>query len=105
MKEDVMYQFVRTVEAKNAAYIPAALKFAGEVTAYLNKAYAVQLHYGIELFSGARLHWHLQTDSLDALTALNGKLMQDREYAAILERARDLWVEGSFRDTVISMVG
>ena len=98
-----MFQLIRTVQAKNAAYIPAALQFAGEVTAYVNKTYSLNLKHGVELFSGATLHWHFQADSLDKISALNAKLMQDREYLAILNKAKDFWVEGSFRDCLVSM--
>ena len=100
-----MFQFIRTVEAKNAAMIPAALQFAGEVTSYLKKTYALDLKYGVSMFSGATLHWFFQTDSVDKITALNAKLMQDREYAAMLVKAKDLWVDGSFRDTLVNLVG
>ena len=100
-----MYQFIRTIEAKNAAAIPAALQFAAEVTAYVNKTYSLGLHCGIEMFSSATLHWFFQTDSLDKISALNSKLMKDREYAAILDKAKDLWVEGTFKDTIVALAG
>lgn len=100
-----MFQFIRTVDAKNAAMIPAALQFAGEVTTYLKKTYALDLKYGVAMFSGATLHWFFQTDSLDKISALNAKLMQDREYGAMLVKAKDLWVDGSFKDTIVNLVG
>ncbi len=100
-----MFQLIRTVEAKNAAALPAALQFAAEATAYVNKTYALNVQYGVESFAGAVLHWHLQTDSIDKLTALNAKLMQDREYGALLMKAKDLWVDGTFKDTVVNLLG
>lgn len=99
-----MFQFTRTVEAKHGAYLPSALKFAGEVTTYLNKTYGLKLHFGAEVFSGATIHWYFDVNSLDELSALNAKLMQDREYAAILDRAKDIWLEGSFRDRVVNVI-
>lgn len=100
-----MFRFIRTVEAKNAAMLPAALQFAGEITSYVNKTYGLNLQYGLEVFSGAVLHWQFQTDSLDKVTALHAKLLQDREYGALLSKAKDLWVDGTFKDTVVSIVG
>ncbi len=100
-----MYQFIRTVDARNAALLPAALEFAGNVTAYLKKAYALDLKYGVSMFSGATLHWIFQTDSLDKISALHAKLLQDREYGAMLVKAKDLWVDGSFKDTIVNLVG
>ncbi len=98
-----MFQFIRTVQARNGALVPAALQFAGEVTAYVKKTYSLDLSYGIEMFSTATLHWHFQADSLDKITALNAKLMQDREYLGLLAKGSELWVDGSFKDTIVSM--
>jgi hypothetical protein len=104
-QEGSMFQFIRTVEAKNAAMLPAALQFAAEVTTYVNKTYALGLKYGMEVFSGATLHWHFQTDSLDKITAIHTKLLQDRDYGEMLTKAKDLWVDGTFKDTIVSIVG
>jgi hypothetical protein len=100
-----MFLFMRTVEAKNAAMLPAALQFAAEVTTYVNKTYALGVKYGVEVFSGATLHWHFETDSLDKITAIHAKLMQDREYGALLMKGKDLWVDGTFKDTILTIAG
>ncbi len=100
-----MFQFIRTVEAKNAAMLPAALQFAAEVTTYVNKTYALGVTYGVEMFSGATLHWHFETESLDKISAIHAKLMQDREYGAMLTKAKDLWVDGTYKDTVVAITG
>jgi hypothetical protein len=100
-----MFRFTRTVTVKLAVNIPAALQWATEVTAYLNKAYALDMKFGIEIFGEGKIHWYIDTDSLDKLTAINGKLMQDREYNGLLEKARSLWLEGGLKDTVVKIVG
>lgn len=100
-----MYRFTRTVTVNTAANTPAALQWAGEVTAYLNKAYALNAKFGIEIFGAARIHWYHDTDSLDKLTGINAKLMQDREYIGLLEKGRGLWLEGALKDTVVVIVG
>ncbi len=99
-----MYRFVRTSMPKTAASQRAAVQWAAEVAGYLKKAYAVDLKYGVELFGPGNVHWHLETDSVDKITALNAKLMQDRAYSELLEKGKALWVEGSMKDTLVFLV-
>lgn len=100
-----MYRFTRTVTLKTAANTPAALKWAGEATAYLNKAYALNMKFGIEIFGAGKIHWCFDTDSLDKITAINGKMLQDGEYIGLLEKGRGLWLDGALKDTVVAIVG
>ncbi len=100
-----MYRFIRTATVKNGALLPAALQFATEVSSYLNKAYSLDLKFGMELFGTPTLHWFLDTDSLDKISALNAKMLQDREYLGILDKAKALWVEGGLEDTVVNIPG
>lgn len=100
-----MYHFIRTVTVKLAVDYPAALQFAGAVSAYLNKTYSLNMKFGIETFGTSNIHWHFDTDSLDKISAVNTKLMQDQEYLGLLEKAKGLWVEGSLKDTLVRIVG
>ena len=100
-----MYRFIRTATVKTGASQPPGLQFAGEVTAYVNKAYALNMKYGTELFGECKIHWHFDIDSLDKGTAIAAKLMQDREYAGMLEKSKGLWLEGSLKDTIVTIVG
>ncbi|HET7825492.1 MAG TPA: hypothetical protein VFK90_09160 [Anaeromyxobacter sp.] len=97
-----MFQFVRKVTPKNGAAVPGALAFAAEVTGYLNKAYGIDIKFGIQLFGPPQLFWQFETDSIDKMTMLNAKLMQDRAYLALLQQAKDLWLDGSLEDAVVS---
>jgi hypothetical protein len=99
-----MFQFIRNATPRNGASIPVALRFAAEVTGYLNKTYGTHLRFGIRIFGKPQLFWEMETESVDKLTALNAKLMQDREYAKMLENADDLFVDGSLEDTIVSFV-
>ncbi len=99
-----MYRFIRTATVKNAALLPAALKFASQVTAHLNKNYGVSMRFGAELFGGARIHWHFEADSVDKMQQINERLMEDKEYAAMLEKFQENWVEGSMQDALIKMI-
>jgi hypothetical protein len=100
-----MYRFLRTATVKTAANQGAGLLWAAETTAYLNKTYALGLSYGMELFGECRIHWQLDTDSLEKLTELNARMMQDREYAGMLEKGKALWLEGSMKDSIVLIPG
>jgi len=100
-----MYRFIRTVRAKTHAHVTPAMQWAGEVSAYLNTAYSLNIRYGMELFGKARIHWHFDTDSLDKITAINARMMQDRDYLAMLEKAKALWLEGSYKDSIVIIPG
>ncbi|MCR5891714.1 hypothetical protein E2P84_16320 [Burkholderia cepacia] len=98
-----MYRFIRTATVKNAAQIPSALAFAAQVTAHLNKSYAMNMQFGVEQFGSPRIHWYFDADSLDKMQQINEKLMADRDYGGLLEKYRDVWVDGATHDTVVRL--
>ena len=98
-----MYRFTRTVTAKNAGAMVAGLQFAAEVAAYLNKKYSLNMKYGAELFGTPTLHWHFESDSVDKMLQINAKLMQDKEYVALLDKHKEGWVPGSLKDTLVAL--
>src|SRR5512136_2136349 len=100
-----MFRFIRRATVKTAANQAAGLAWAAEVSAYLNKTYSLNLKYGAELFGKCKIHWHFDSDSLDKITAVNAKLMQDRDYGSLLEKSKILWVEGSLKDKVVFIAG
>jgi hypothetical protein len=98
-----MYRFIRTATVKNAALLPSALAFAAQVTEHLNKSYSINMRFGAEQFGNPCIHWHFDADSLDKMQQVNEKLMADRDYAALLEKYRDVWAEGAMHDTVVRL--
>ena len=100
-----MYRMIRTATVTTASKSAAAMQLAGEITAYLNKTYSLNMKFGMEIFGAGKIHWHLETDSLDKITAINAKVMQDREYQALLEKGQGLWLEGGLKDTLVAIVG
>ncbi len=100
-----MYRFIRTATVKTAANQAAGMAWAAEVSAYLNKTYSLNLKYGAELFGKCRIHWHFDSDSLDKMSALNAKLLQDRDFQALQQKSTVLWVEGSLQDSVVFLAG
>ena len=69
--------------------MPAALQFATEVTAYLNKQYALNLKLGVGALDQPIIQWHFELDSADELAKLNDKLAADQEYLALVEKYKD----------------
>jgi hypothetical protein len=59
------------------------------------------MKFGIEQFGDSRIHWHFETDSLDKIAQLHTKILQDREYCGMVNKAKDLWVVGGLKDTVV----
>ena len=100
-----MYRFIRTARPMTVAELAPAMQWAGEVTAYVNKTYAINLKYGVDLFGKGRIHWHFDADSLDKITGMNARMMQDRDYQGLLAKGKSLWLEGSYEDTIVAIVG
>ncbi len=98
-----MFLFIRTVQFNTSASAPAAVQFGHDAAAYLNKKYAVGAQYGVQAFSHPQLYFLFQMESVDKMVALNGKLMRDPEWLGILNKAKDLWVEGSLRDRLVQL--
>jgi hypothetical protein len=98
-----MFQFIRNVTPVSASAIPAAMQYGAEVTGYLNRTYGVNVRYGIRMFGPPVIFWEFETDSVDGITVLYGKLAQDREFIKMSDRAKDLWIPGSLDDMIISL--
>jgi len=99
-----MFRFERIATVKNAADVPAALTFAAEVTSYLNKKYSFNVKFGFEMFGPAIVHWYRDVESLDTMAKDNAKLLQDRDYVEMLRKAMGLFVDGTLKDTIVSLV-
>jgi hypothetical protein len=97
------YRFVRTAVVKVAADAPAALQFGREVCAHLNRKHGLAIRCGVEVFDKARIHWYSDADSLEKFSAVFADMMQDREYLAMVEKSRALWVEGTLKDNVVAL--
>ena len=99
-----MYRFTRKVTIKVVAGVPGALQFCGEVTAHLNKTYGLAMKAGLEMFGHNRVYWFYDVNSLDEIAQLNSKLMLDRTYWEILDKAKHLWLEGSAQDRIVKII-
>ena len=100
-----MFHFERKVIVKHAADLPAATQFAVEVTSHFNKRYSMNMKAGVQLFGDPALCWDFDAESLDKLTQLHTSLMQDREYIQMLDKVKDRLVDGSLKDTIVTLIG
>ncbi|HVS78300.1 MAG TPA: hypothetical protein VHE11_15280 [Steroidobacteraceae bacterium] len=98
-----MYRFERSATVKTAGDLPAALKFASEVTSYLNQRHSLNMKCGAEIFGGASIHWYFDANSLDKMTEVNEALLKDREYLGMLDKVKGVWAEGSMKDTIVGL--
>ncbi len=98
------YRFIRTATVKIAADAPAALLFGQEVCAHLNRKHGLAIRCGVELFDRAKIHWYSDADSLEKFSAVFADMMQDRDYLAMVEKSRALWVEGSLKDSMVALL-
>ena len=96
-----MYSFSRHATLINASVTPKAIGYSMELTGYVNKTYGINMRVGMEMFGQGRIHWTFDFDSLDKLSALNAKLIEDKQYWAMLEKGREYWVDGSLKDVVV----
>jgi hypothetical protein len=100
-----MFRYQRSATVKNVADLPAAIQFGNQVTSYVNKQHSLKLTFGVELFGAASLHWYFDSESIDKSVQVNAALLQDREYTGMLNNAKALWIDGSVKDTIVSLAG
>ena len=101
--EHVMFRFERCATVKTASELPAAAQFAAEVTTYLNKRHSLNMKFGVEIFGDPRIHWYFDAESLDKMSQVATALMKDGDYLEMLAKVRSIWVEGTLKDTVVSL--
>ena len=100
-----MYRFTRTATIANAAYIPQAMNLAMDLCGYINKTHNLNVKAGMEMYGHLNIHWQFETDSLDKISAINTKLLQDKGYFALIEKGKDYWVQGSLKDRIVNFMG
>lgn len=98
-----MHLFTRSVRVKNAAGMAAAIRFATEICAYVNKTYNVKMRFGVEVFGHTKLYWYMDFDSIDQSLAMNQKMLTNADYQTLLGKGKELWVEGSLKDRLVRM--
>ena len=79
------------------------IKWAKEVAEYINARYApISVQAYSEIFGAiGTVHWYADYEDLATLERFNGQLLMDQEYQALISKTADLFIEGSFHDTLI----
>lgn len=97
-----MYRFHRTAMAKQSK-LQEAFKFAKEMSEYLGTKYApVKVQAYLEIFGdNGRIHWYSDYDDLASVEKITGKIRKDQGYWEILNKANDVFIEGSIQDTLM----
>ena len=98
-----MFRFERCATVRTTADIPAAVQFASEITAYLNKRHSLGMRFGVEIFGAPCVHWYFDGESLDRMTQMNSALMKDPDYLGMLDKVKDIWLSGSLKDTIVGL--
>ncbi len=83
--------------------MPAAVEFAAEVTAYLNKQYALNMMLGVGTLDQPTIQWHFELDDADELTTLNEKLAADQDYLALVQKYRNTWFAKNMNDKLVTI--
>ncbi len=97
-----MFRFHRTAQASRGK-LQDAIKFAKEVTEYLNAKYTpLSVQAYSEVFGdGGRIHWYADYQDLATIEKINAQLLTDQGYWAILTKWADAFIEGSVHDTLM----
>ncbi len=97
-----MFRFHRTAQASRGKFLEA-VQWAKEVAGYINTKYApVSVQAYLEAFGDTgTVHWYSDHEDLATIEKLNAQLLADQEYLAMLNKAADLYIEGSVHDTLI----
>jgi len=98
-----MYRFIRTMTIASPAHIPAAMQFAAESTAYVNRTYGANWKFGAQVYAEPAVHWHLDFDSYDKFREVVDRMYKDTDYWNLLQKAKGIFVEGSMKDVLVRM--
>ena len=97
-----MFRFHRIARVSRGKFLEA-VQWAKEVAGYINTKYApVSVQAYAELFGDVgTVHWYADYEDLATIERINAQLLTDQGYWAMLNKAADLFIEGSVHDTLI----
>ena len=98
-----MIRFQRSGKTKSGKLLDG-IRFAKEIAEYINAKYApVSVQVYTELFGNVdTIHWYVDYKDLATVESINTKLLADQGYWAIVNKGMEFFVDGSFRDCLIS---
>ncbi len=100
-----MFRFQRSARAKVGKALEA-VQFAKEVAEYINTKYApASVQAYTEQFGDINtIYWYVDYKDLATIEGINTQLLADQGYWAIVNKAADLFIEGSLHDTLMRSV-
>ncbi len=100
-----MIRFERSGRAK-IGRIMEGVRSAKEIADYINQKYApISVQVYTEQFGNVgMIHWQVDYRDLAAYEALANKLLEDKGYWAAVNKAMEFFIDGSFRDCLLSSV-
>jgi hypothetical protein len=100
-----MVRFQRLGRVKNGKYLEA-IQWAKEVAEHINTKYSpVSLQVYTETFGDVHaIYWHGDYKDLAFFDSSYAQVLSDQGYWAIVMKGMELFIEGSFRDTLMSAV-
>ncbi len=99
-----MVRWVRTGRAK-AGKMSQAVQWAKEIAEYINKKYGVTVSAFADVFGEIdTIRWYVDYANLDAIEKLRSELILDRDYLKKVSPVAELFIEGSFHDTVMRVL-
>lgn len=97
-----MFRFHRTGHISRGKLLEA-LQWAKEVAEFINTNYStVSVQAYSEIFGDiGKVHWYADYEDLATIERINAQLLTDQGYQAMINKSADLFIEGSFHDTLI----
>ena len=99
-----MVRWMRSGQVAHPKY-PQAMQWAKEVTEFVNKKYKIQTSVYIETFGQVgTIRWFTDHADLAAFEKVKNQYLADQEYWQIVNRSTELFIQGSFFDTVMQSI-
>ncbi len=99
-----MVRWMRTGQASGLK-AREAMQWAKEVVEYVNTKHGGHLSVYYDAFGEyATIRWFVDEESLAVLEQKLGQLMTDQGYWQLVAKAKDLFIEGSIKDTVMRAI-
>lgn len=100
-----MIRFQRCGKVKNGK-LQDGMQYAKEICEYINAKYApISVQAFNELFGDmTTIHFCADYEDLATLEKTHAKILADKGYWAIVNKAMDCYIDGSFQDRLISSI-
>jgi len=100
-----MFRFQRSGRAKNGKVLEA-IKWAKEIAEYINSKYSqASFQVYIQVFGDIHaVYWCMDYKDLATYESIRAQLLSDEGYWAFVGKGMEWFIEGSFQDTLLSLV-